>query len=132
VVDDHPETLELLEVVLRLGGFEVTTKRDGRAALEANLDEYAAVLTDLAMPGMDGRELVQHLRARMARPVPIVVLTGQGPLADSLECRSCAVLRKPTLPDALTPTLWWLLESCVHDCESCANRGRRPPAALGM
>ena len=50
VVDDHPETLEMLELVLALAGFEVTARADGLSALETSLDDYAAVVTDLAMP----------------------------------------------------------------------------------
>ena len=122
VVDDHSETLEVLELVLTIAGFEVTAKADGSSALDTVLDEYAAVVTDLAMPGMDGTELVRHLRAKMKRPVPIVVLTGQGIPIERLDCRCCVLLRKPSLPDDIVSTLRWLLESCVHECEGCANR----------
>jgi CheY-like chemotaxis protein len=122
VVDDHPETLEVLGFVLTIAGFEVTAKADGPGALDTVLEEYAAVVTDLAMPRMDGTELVRALRARMKRPVPIVVLTGQGVSLERLDCRCCALLRKPSLPDDIVGTLRWLLESCVHDCDVCANR----------
>lgn len=124
VVDDHPETLEMLELVLALAGFEVTAMADGLSALETSLDDYAAVVTDLAMPQMDGTELVRQLRAKMKRPVPIVVLTGQGLPLERLDCRCCVLMRKPTLPDHLTSTLQWLIESCAHECESCPD-GRR-------
>jgi len=126
VVDDHVETLEVLELVLRLAGFEVTAKADGHSALNSDLHDYAAVVTDLAMPRMDGIELVRHLRTRMSRPVPILVLTGQGVSLEHLDCRCCALLRKPSLPDDLTATLRWLLESCVHECETCASRRQQP------
>jgi len=122
VVDDHPETLEILELVLTIAGFGVTAKADGPGALDTDLDEYAAVVTDLAMPRMDGTELVRHLRAKMKRPVPIVVLTGQGIARERLDCRCCSLLRKPTLPNDLVSTLQWLLETCVHECDVCANR----------
>ena len=124
VVDDHPETLEMLELVLALAGFEVTARADGLSALETSLDDYAAVVTDLAMPGMDGTELVRQLRARMKRPVPIVVLTGQGLPLERIDCHCCVLMRKPTHPDHLTSTLHWLIESCAHECETCAD-GRR-------
>ncbi len=125
VVDDHPETLEMLELVLKLAGFEVTAMADGLSALETTLDDYAAVVTDLAMPRMDGTELVRQLRARMKRPVPIVVLTGQGIRLERLDCRCCVLIRKPTLPDDLTSALQWLIESCAHECENCAHRRRQ-------
>jgi len=126
VVDDHPETLELLQVVLTLGGLEVTSATGGRPALEADLGRFDAVVTDLAMPGLDGFELIRLLRNRMPRPVPIVVLTGQGTPEDRMpQCRCCLVLRKPCLPDALTGAVRRLLVSCIHDCDNCANRRAR-------
>jgi CheY-like chemotaxis protein len=125
VVDDHRETLEILALVLKLAGFEVTAKADGLSALDTPLDDYAAVVTDLAMPRMDGTELVRQLRARMTHPVPIVVLTGQGMPLERLDCRCCVLLLKPSLPDDLTSTLRGLMESCAHECESCSNARRQ-------
>jgi len=132
VVDDHPETLEVLEFVLQLAGFEVTARADGLGALGTRLDEFDAVVTDLAMPRMDGAELVRALRARMQRPVPIVVLTGQGIPFDCLDCRCCVLLRKPSMPDDVTATLRWLVESCVHECDNCAIRRMAAPPPLDV
>ena len=132
VVDDHPETLEVLELVLQLAGFEVTARADGLSALATDLDDFDAVVTDLAMPGMDGSALVRALRTRLARPVPIVVLTGQGIPLERLDCRCCVLLRKPSMPEDLTATLRWLLESCAHECDNCANRRISSPPSLDV
>lgn len=74
VVDDDPEIRESLARELRVAGYGVATAGDGeqgeRLARELRPD---LVLTDLAMPGVDGFTLIQSLR-RWSR-TPIVVLS---------------------------------------------------------
>lgn len=67
LVDDEPDILEtvvqLLEV--RLPAVEVTPVHNGIDALaELERQDFDAILTDYKMPGMDGAELVRHIRAR--------------------------------------------------------------------
>lgn len=74
VVDDDLAIRKVIREALAREGFEVETASDGREAL-ARWDEapFELVVTDLAMPVMDGRALVRELRARSA--APILVLT---------------------------------------------------------
>ena len=69
VVDDDGDIRLALEMLLQYEGYEVWTARDGREAL-ARLEseakqghEVALVLSDLKMPGVDGLELLESLRA---------------------------------------------------------------------
>lgn len=66
VVDDEAdirETVELL-VAAKLPGVDVVTAATGMDALQRlKEDRFDAVLTDFRMPGMDGAELVERLRA---------------------------------------------------------------------
>lgn len=83
VVDDDPGIRESLVVELRAAGYDVVTAPDGRAGLAAfrvNVPEL--VLTDLAMPGADGFELIAAIR-RFSR-TPIVVLSVRGADADKI------------------------------------------------
>ena len=69
VVEDQPEVRELAVSALRRAGHEVFEASDGDEAF-ARFGERAAdlelLLTDVVMPGMNGRELSEHLRARNA------------------------------------------------------------------
>jgi CheY-like chemotaxis protein len=65
VVDDNDALRENLAEALELEGYQVAVASDGEGAL-ARLGEdprFAAVLLDLMMPGMDGRELLTRIRA---------------------------------------------------------------------
>jgi len=64
VVDDDPEMVEYMAALLRDAGHDVTTSTDSIAALaEIKASKPDCVLFDLMMPGMDGMELCQNLRA---------------------------------------------------------------------
>ncbi|MCX5742763.1 MAG: sigma-54 dependent transcriptional regulator [Proteobacteria bacterium] len=76
LVDDEPGVLFTLSEVLTERGHRVITARSGSEAL-GKLDDADVVLTDLAMPGMDGLELMGHLAQRDAT-LPIILLTAHG------------------------------------------------------
>jgi PAS domain S-box-containing protein len=79
VVDDDADTRVVLEEYLREAGFEVTTARHGKEALEKiNGETPDAVLLDLLMPVMDGMTFLEHLRAEPRHlGLPVIVLTGK-------------------------------------------------------
>src|SRR5512133_3462361 len=56
VVDDHPDTLRLLETFLTLSGFDVVSAVNGADGLARTANGIDAIATDLAMPEMDGFE----------------------------------------------------------------------------
>ncbi len=64
VVDDIPANVRLLEAKLMAEYFEVLTACDGPSALEvANAQAPDLILLDVMMPGMDGFEVAERLRA---------------------------------------------------------------------
>jgi two-component system KDP operon response regulator KdpE len=74
VVDDEPQITRVLRTSLQSNGHEVTVARDGADALEQFMKAQPdLVITDLAMPGMDGIELTREIRERSA--VPVIVLS---------------------------------------------------------
>ena len=74
VVDDEPQITRVLRTSLQSNGHEVTVARDGVEALELFLKaQPELVITDLAMPRMDGTELTREIRERSQ--VPIIVLS---------------------------------------------------------
>jgi two-component system, OmpR family, KDP operon response regulator KdpE len=83
VVEDEPALLRALEINLRARGYQVSTSRDGRAALaEAARRPPDAVLLDLGLPDMDGNEVIRQLRGWTA--VPVLVLSGRAGSGDKI------------------------------------------------
>jgi CheY-like chemotaxis protein len=77
LVDDRPENLVALEAILGSLNQKLVPARSGDAALKALLsDEFAVILLDVLMPGMDGFETAAHIKRRpRTRDVPIIFLT---------------------------------------------------------
>lgn len=77
VVDDDADKVNLLEVALRMEGYDVRTASDGVAALAA-MDSYQPdlVISDVIMPGMDGYELARRIReSPRTRFIPVILQT---------------------------------------------------------
>jgi CheY-like chemotaxis protein len=79
LVDDDLATLELLAETLRSAGYETQSVQSGKRALEVLSSKLvSAVLLDLLMPGMDGFEVIRHVRQDAAlKELPIFVMTSK-------------------------------------------------------
>ena len=79
LVDDDPGSLEMLEETLRSAGYETQSVRSGARALEVLSSKVvSAVLLDLMMPGMDGFEVIEHVRGQATlADLPILVMTAK-------------------------------------------------------
>ena len=79
LVDDRAENLVALEAILSSLNQTLVPARSGEAALQALLgDEFAVILLDVVMPGMDGFETAALIKRRPAtRDVPIIFLTAR-------------------------------------------------------
>ena len=77
VVDDEPQLTRVLRTGLKSRGYDVRAAADGLAGFEAFTDWHPdLVITDLAMPNVDGLELCRRVRA--ISQVPIIVLSAKG------------------------------------------------------
>jgi two-component system, OmpR family, phosphate regulon response regulator OmpR len=123
VVDDDRETLGLLATFLGLEGFDVTTAADATEALQVAGNGFDVITTDLAMPRMDGGELIARIQSLPITPIPIVILTAQLVSRSQAELvPSCHILTKPCELDRLAGTIRSLLATCSHDgfrCSTC-------------
>ena len=79
LVDDRAENIVALEAILSSLNHTLVPARSGDAALKALLgDEFAVILLDVLMPGMDGFETAAHIKRRpKTRDVPIIFLTAR-------------------------------------------------------
>ena len=86
LVDDDPKALELLEEALRSAGYETQAVRSGTRALEVLANKVVgAILLDLLMPGMDGFQVIRHVRQEPAfRQLPILVMTAKNLSQDEI------------------------------------------------
>ncbi|HEU4477691.1 MAG TPA: response regulator transcription factor [Pyrinomonadaceae bacterium] len=77
VVDDEPQLIRVLRTGLKSRGYDVRGASDGESGLESFNEWHPdLVITDLAMPNVDGLEFCRRLRA--ISQVPIIVLSAKG------------------------------------------------------
>jgi CheY-like chemotaxis protein len=102
LVDDDRDTREMYSEYLTHSGMRVTSANCGRRALERAHEQLPnVVVTDIAMPEMDGAELSRRLRADPpTRDIPIIAVTGNGSVR-AHEAGCDVVLEKPCTPDHL-------------------------------
>jgi CheY-like chemotaxis protein len=113
VVDDEPDTLEMLAAALSSHGAEVRACRSAAEALAALAERPAdALLSDIAMPEMDGYELIRRVRALPAADITAIALTAYARAEDrerSLAAGYQAHVAKPVEPSRLVAIVGNLL-----------------------
>jgi two-component system KDP operon response regulator KdpE len=76
VVDDEPQIQRFLKPALEAAGYEVVLANDGASALKlAVTSAPAMIILDLGLPDMDGKDVIQRVRAWS--PVPIIILSAR-------------------------------------------------------
>jgi DNA-binding response OmpR family regulator len=84
IIEDEPEIAGYLRRGLVLEGFQVTVAYDGPGGLAAARETaHDLVVLDLMLPGIDGLEVAQRLRA--ASDVPIIILTARDAVPDRVK-----------------------------------------------
>ncbi|MFB9356466.1 response regulator transcription factor [Actinoplanes nipponensis] len=85
VVEDEPELAVILRRGLMAEGYTVDVAGDGRTALDrARFEDYAAILLDLMLPGLNGYQVCAALRRERIR-TPVLVLTAKDGDYDQIE-----------------------------------------------
>lgn len=85
-VEDEPEMIDLIRLILGRKGFEVIGAHGGRVALDVIKEHKPAiVLLDLMMPDMDGWEVYQQLKAdNEVKDTPVIVVTAKAQSIDKV------------------------------------------------
>jgi CheY-like chemotaxis protein len=111
VVEDDPENRDMLCALLAQMGYGPVPVEDGDGALRvlATAEAFDVIITDVVMPGMSGIDFMS--RARAARPgVPIVLITGDADVLESVIASGGVALLKPYSSDRLRDVLDEALE----------------------
>ena len=85
-IEDEPEMIDLVKLILSRRGYKVTGAMGGREGLEAiEREKPDLVLLDLMMPDMDGWEVYQKMKASDAmRSIPVIVVTAKAQSIDKV------------------------------------------------
>ena len=110
VIDDDKSLINLLSLIFRSEGLDVTTASNGQEALDC-LDNAKpdVIVVDLSMPIMDGREFYHRAREE-GYDKPVLILSANNPEQARQELGADAAMRKPFEPEILVEAVESLLE----------------------
>ena len=101
LVDDDPMVLRSIGRVLRQRGYEVTTATNGEdAAVVVDNHSFDVVLSDIAMPGMDGIQFLREVREHDLS-VPVVLITGAPTVSTAVQALELGAFNYLTKPIAM-------------------------------
>lgn len=113
-IEDDAKTAQSVEMILKAEGHDCDTADCGEVAIElTRATEYDLILLDIGLPGMDGYEVLNHLR-RAGVTTPVVIQSGLVLLKNKIQdlgVEDC--LAKPFGRRELTESI----ESAVNDNE---------------
>ncbi len=135
VVDDAPDTLEIIDRQLSAGGYRVITVPGVTEAVRA-LESIGIdlVITDLRMPRADGLELVRHVRQNY-RDTEVIMVTGYASIPSAVEAMQTGVqeyLAKPFTEDELLSAVERTLARVRLRRPGKLPSGQRAPARWGL
>jgi len=127
VVEDEPDILMLLRVVLEMNGYEAALAADGETAIERfDAERPDLVLLDLMLPVIDGWAVLAEMRTRPSPP-PVIICSAARSARDvevAADRGAEAILPKPLDMDLLLETIERALSS--------AKRRLASPDLLGL
>ena len=120
VIDDDAVVGRSFDRVLSDKGYEVSTVKSGEEAMETIKNtNFDVVFTDIKMPGMDGLEVTERIKARCPW-TPVVVITGYGTQANEVRASVLGAngfVRKPLTPEMIES----ITLKAVNDAEKKAQ-----------
>ncbi len=120
VIDDDAVVGRSFDRVLSEKGYEVSTALSGEEALDTmNNTDFDLVFTDIKMPGMDGLEVTERIKARCPW-TPVVVITGYGTQDNEAKASvlgASGFVRKPLTPEMIESITLKAVNDAANDAE---------------
>jgi pilus assembly protein CpaE len=128
IVDDDPETVNFIKLMLSRQGYETLSAMNGMQALQISHSEHPdIIILDVMMPGLDGFEVARSLRRHPATALtPILMFTAKTQVEDKLAGYNAGVdiyLTKPIHPVELQANIKALLTQKKTRTEAKSDKG---------
>ena len=116
VIDDEKTILDVIKTVLSRTGFRVDIAMNGREGVQKfNRGRFDLVITDIQMPGLGGRDVVDHIRNSDRPCTPIIGISGSPWLFDNIQFD--AVLTKPFRFKDLINSIHHISMQVIYECD---------------
>ncbi|TBL81039.1 response regulator transcription factor [Paenibacillus thalictri] len=116
IVEDEDAISRVLAAYIRKAGYDCRICRDGKqAAASFDADPPSLVVLDVLLPGMNGWEVLQHIRRKSA--CPVIMLTARGEVGDrimGLNEGADDYMSKPFEPDEVVARIHAVLRRPTH------------------
>lgn len=135
VIDDNPQSLDILVGVLTSFGLRnITRKADGKEAQEElKYHQYDLILTNSALPELDGYDLTRWLRRESDeanRQTPVIIVTSHTRRSQVEKARDCGanfIVTKPISPAVMLERILWVAKGdrLFIECDTYIGPDRR-------
>jgi PAS domain S-box-containing protein len=108
LIDDEPDIVRVLSMSLKADGYDVLTAQSGAEGLAAfEKEKPDIIITDIKMPGMDGIEVLEKIKA-LEPNAEVIIITGHGDIDNAIEALKFGAsdyINKPIRDEALSIAL---------------------------
>ncbi|HEY8903341.1 MAG TPA: response regulator, partial [Chthoniobacterales bacterium] len=99
LVEDHPDTAEILRLLLASRGYDVRTAASVEEATQVATEfEFDMLISDIGLPDGRGTDLLTRLQTQLDRTIPAIAMSGFGMQDDLLRSRSAGFAEHLTKP----------------------------------
>lgn len=123
LIEDHPDTLQIMEAACAAMGFDVEATDNGSVGLQLALNsEYLLVLLDVGLPGVDGFEICRRLREKTHQPLVVFISSkvDERTKVQGLDLGADDYIAKPFSVRELSARIRVLLRRRYHDQQQAA------------
>lgn len=126
-IDDEPDVLSFLELVLEKSGFRALTAPNGTEGLiRAHVEQPDLILLDIMMEEMDGWETLRLLKLdETSREIPVVILSARAEPKDKIRALQEGAVDYITKPFSVRDSLG-KIRAVLADVEDAAENGEGP------